>query len=142
MSIPALRRIASRPGSVAGSPAVGFRRALRGAYSLPRVSPDGKRLAVEVADRTETYIAIYDLDGRTALRRLTFGGSNRYPVRSRDSARVTFQSDRECDLAIFWQRADGAAPAERLTRPEKDQVKRSSAPGRTRSLLQSAREHQ
>jgi hypothetical protein len=29
------------------------------------VSPDGKRLAVEVTDRAETYIAIYDLDGRT-----------------------------------------------------------------------------
>ena len=92
------------------------------AYSLPRVSPDGKRLAVEVADRTDTYIAIYDLDGRTALRRLTFGGSNRYPVWSRDSARVTFQSDREGDLAIFWQRADGTGPADRLTRPEKDQA--------------------
>jgi serine/threonine-protein kinase len=91
-----------------------------GTYSLPRVSPDGRRLAVEVAGPADTYIAIYDLDGRTALRRLTFGGGNRYPVWSRDGQRVTFQSDREGDRAIFWQRADGAGPAERLTKPEKD----------------------
>ncbi len=91
-----------------------------GAYDTPRVSPDGARVAVGVADPKEDYIAIYDLDGRTALRRLTFGGNNRYPVWSRDSQRVTYQSDREGDRAIFWQRADGTDQAERLTKPEKD----------------------
>jgi Tol biopolymer transport system component len=60
------------------------------------------------------------LDGKTALRRLTFGGNNRYPVWSRDGQRVTFQSDREGDQAIFWQRAEGTGPAERLKKPEKD----------------------
>src|SRR5262249_32106735 len=32
-----------------------------------------------------------------------------------------FQSNREGDEAIFWQRADGSGPAERLTRPENGQ---------------------
>jgi len=89
-------------------------------YEAPRVSPDGSRIAVGVADKKEAYVAIYDLDGKTTLRRLTFGGNNRYPVWSRDGQRVAFQSDREGDLAIFWQRADGTAPAERLTKPEKE----------------------
>jgi Tol biopolymer transport system component len=31
---------------------------------------------------------------------------------------VAFQSDREGDLGIFWQRADGVGAAERLTKPE------------------------
>ena len=31
---------------------------------------------------------------------------------------MAFQSDREGDLALFWQRADGAGTAERLTKPE------------------------
>ena len=31
----------------------------------------------------------------------------------------TFQSNREGDLAIFWQRADGTGTAERLTKPER-----------------------
>ncbi|MBI5770350.1 MAG: PD40 domain-containing protein [Verrucomicrobia bacterium] len=91
-----------------------------GLYEAPRASPDGTRVAVGVADPKEAYVAIYDLDGKTAVRRLTFGGNSRYPVWSRDSQRVTFQSDREGDPAIFWQRADGTAPAERLTKPEKD----------------------
>ena len=34
---------------------------------------------------------------------------------TRTSARVAFQSDREGDLGIFWQRADGSGIAERLT---------------------------
>jgi hypothetical protein len=89
-----------------------------GRYDTPRVSPDGRRLAVGVADPREAYIGIWDLDGRTALRRLTYGGHNRYPVWSRDGQHVTFQSDRDSDLGIFWQRADGSTSAERLTRPE------------------------
>ena len=52
------------------------------------------------------------------MRRLTFGGNSRFPIWSRDSQRVTFQSDRDGDLAIFWQRADGTGSAERLTKPE------------------------
>ncbi len=91
-----------------------------GPYNTPRVSPDGTRVVVVVQDPKEDYLAIYDLDGRAALRRLTFGGKNRFPVWSRDSQRIAFQSDREGDRAIFWQRVDGSEPAERLTKPEKD----------------------
>ena len=90
-----------------------------GPYETPRMSPDGTRVAVGVADAKQAYVAIYDLDGKSALRRLTFGGNSRYPVWSRDGQRVTFQSDREGDLALFWQRADGTAQPERLTKPEK-----------------------
>ena len=43
---------------------------------------------------------------------------NRYPAWSADGARVAFQSDREGDLGIFWQSADGTGAAERLTKPE------------------------
>ena len=54
------------------------------------------------------------------MRRLTFEGQghNRFPVWSADSQRVAFQSDREGDLGIFWQRADGAGTAERLTKAD------------------------
>jgi Tol biopolymer transport system component len=55
-----------------------------------------------------------------SIRRLTLAGRNRVPVWSPDGQHVAFQSDREGDLAIFWQRADGTAPAERLTTPDKD----------------------
>ena len=59
--------------------------------------------------------------GGTAPRRLTLPGTgaNRYPIWSSDNQRVAFQSDREGDLGIFWQLADGTGIAERLTKPEK-----------------------
>jgi Tol biopolymer transport system component len=89
-------------------------------YLYPRLSPDGQQLAVEIDSGNDANISIYDLSGRTALRRLTFGGHNRVPAWSGDGQRLAFQSDRDGDLAIFAQRADGAGSAERLTTPEKD----------------------
>jgi serine/threonine-protein kinase len=87
-----------------------------GTYSTPRVSPDGKSVAFGLDDGREPAIWIYELSGATSMRRLTVGGSNRYPVWTRDGKRIAFQSDREGDLGIFWQAADGSGTAERLTR--------------------------
>ena len=89
-----------------------------GQYETPRVSPDGRQVAFGVDDGKEQMVWIYDLSATTAMRRLTFGGKNRYPIWSADSSRVAFSSDREGDLGIFWQRADGAGTAERLTKAE------------------------
>jgi dipeptidyl aminopeptidase/acylaminoacyl peptidase len=89
----------------------------KGSYTHPRVSPDGKRLAFETYDDKETNISIYELSGASAVRRLTFGGNNRFPLWSADGQRVAFQSDRDGDPAVFWQPADGG-PAERLTKPD------------------------
>jgi len=87
-------------------------------YGLPRVSPDGKQIAFGIEDGKGSNIWIYDLAGTSAIRQLTVGGANRYPIWSADSQRVAFQSDREGDFGVFWQRADGSGTAERLTKPE------------------------
>ena len=50
------------------------------AYAFPRVSPDGKRVAVSTDDGKDSNVWIYDLAGSTAPRQLTLGGANRYPV--------------------------------------------------------------
>ncbi|MGH9176650.1 MAG: TolB family protein, partial [Vicinamibacterales bacterium] len=89
-------------------------------FRYPRFSPDGAQVAVEIGSGNGANIWIYELSGASALRRLTFGGRNRVPVWSADGQRVAFQSDREGDLAVFSQRADGAGSAERLTTPERD----------------------
>jgi serine/threonine-protein kinase len=87
-------------------------------YFSPRISPNGKQLAVSTDDGKEAAVSVYDLSGSTSMRRLTFGGANRFPIWTYDGQRIIFQSDREKDLGLFWQRADGNGTAERLTRPE------------------------
>jgi serine/threonine-protein kinase len=88
-----------------------------GPYVHVRTSPDGGRLAIGTDDGKEAMVWIHDLAGTSAMRRLTFGGQNRFPIWSPDGQRVAFQSDREGDLAIYWQRADGTGSVERLTKP-------------------------
>ena len=68
--------------------------------------------------------------GASALRRLTLGGRNRVPVWSADAEHVGFQSDREADLGIFWQRADGTTEAERSLVPLRAHGCGSYAPDR------------
>ena len=87
-------------------------------YFHPRFSPDGKQLVVSTDDGKDVVVWVYDLADATAPRRLTFGGANRFPIWSRDGQRVIFQSDRDGDSGLFWQRADGSGTAERLTKAE------------------------
>ena len=89
-----------------------------GSYDHPRFAPDGKRIAFGIDDGKDVSIWIYDLSGATSMRRLTFGGKDRFPAWSANSERVAFQSDREGDAGIFWQRADGNGPVERLTKAD------------------------
>jgi serine/threonine-protein kinase len=87
-----------------------------GVYERPRVSPNGTQVVFNSDDQRGATIWIYDLSGNSSIRQLTFEGRNRFPVWSADGAHLAFQSDREGDAAIYWQRSDGSAKAERLTR--------------------------
>jgi len=91
---------------------------LRGPYAHTRVSRDGRRLAIDSDDGQEANVWVYELTGTSAIRRLTFGGRNRFPVWSPDGEQVAFQSDREGVPAIFVQRADGTGGVTRLTMPD------------------------
>ncbi|HEY6826199.1 MAG TPA: protein kinase [Gemmatimonadaceae bacterium] len=86
-----------------------------GFYDYPRVSPDGKRIAIGSADGKDAAIWVYDLDGKSAIRRLTLSGKDRYPVWSGDGLWIAFQSDRDGTPSIYRQRADGSGTVERLT---------------------------
>ena len=89
-------------------------------YDFPRLSPDGRQLAVGIEEGGGADIWVYDIAKSDNIRRLTFGGKNRFPLWSADSRRIAFQSDREGDAGIFWQLSDGSGIAERLTKAEKD----------------------
>jgi serine/threonine-protein kinase len=89
-----------------------------GSYRYPRISPNGKRLAFVLGDSKDSNIYLYDLAGTSSMSPLTFGGTNDYPIWSADGERIVFQSDREGDSAIFWQRADHSGAPERLTKAQ------------------------
>jgi serine/threonine-protein kinase len=92
-----------------------------GPYSHPRISPDGKRLAVHTGDSAEARgvgdIWIFDLAGVASPIRLTFGGSNSRPI-WRDSDHVVFVSNRDSSIGIFQQRADTPGSADLLIKFE------------------------
>jgi Tol biopolymer transport system component len=90
------------------------------AYVSPRLSPDGKWLAVGTDNGREANVSVYALAGSTAIRQLTTDGKSRFPIWSPDSQRVTFQSDRNGRRAIYSQLAAGSRDAEPLTTPDPD----------------------
>jgi Tol biopolymer transport system component len=93
-----------------------------GPFGHVRASRDGTRLAIGSDDGKEAIVWIYDLAAASAIRRLTFGGQNRFPIWSPDGSRVAFQSDREGDAGIFVQRADGTGAVERVTKAERGEA--------------------
>ena len=90
---------------------------LRG-YDWPRLSPDGRRIAVEVGAQTW----IYDID-RDTLTRFTFEGTqNDSPTWTPDGRRLAFRSNRNGPLNIYWEMADGSGGSERLTTSDRNQI--------------------
>jgi eukaryotic-like serine/threonine-protein kinase len=91
-------------------------------YVIPRISPDGKRVAVNI-EEAESQIWLYDL-GRDTLTRLTFGGAfNIDPLWTPDGRRIVFKGSGN---RLFWQPADGSGAAEELTGSE---LSRNNVPG-------------
>lgn len=80
------------------------------AYRGPRLSPDGRDVAVAVEGQ-ETAVWLYALS-RNTLTRLTFQGSTNYnPVWTRDGKRIAFTA---VGQGLFWQPADGSGAREQL----------------------------
>jgi eukaryotic-like serine/threonine-protein kinase len=84
------------------------------AYLVPRLSPDGRRVAVTITEQ-ESHVWLYDL-ARETLTRLTFeGNANNGAVWTPDGKRIAFSSNKDGPLNLFWQLADGSGGLERLT---------------------------
>jgi serine/threonine-protein kinase len=103
-----------RDGTVQQLPAAPHR------YDLPRLSPDGTRVAVEINSAGNLDVWIYDIT-RNTMDQLTFEGG-RYPCWTGDGKWVTFSSIRDRASNIYWKQADFSGEAQRLTTSENDQV--------------------
>ncbi|MGI8785367.1 MAG: protein kinase domain-containing protein [Acidobacteriota bacterium] len=87
---------------------------LRGALSLPRLSPDGRRLAFILEGASNQDVWIYDI-GRGSTSRLTFDPSvDSWPIWAPDGKRVVFGSSRAGSVDLFWKAIDGTGADEKL----------------------------
>jgi Tol biopolymer transport system component len=104
-----------------------------GRYGWLRFSPDGRRLALNVRDRDQSDVWVYETE-RGTISRLTFDGAEALTplIWTPDRERVTFASDRgnKGRTSLYWQRADGTRKAERLTTSENRQWPGSWPPER------------
>ena len=87
-------------------------------YLSPRLSPDGQTLVVQSVEENGNVIWTYDLSENRAIQQLTFEGNNQRPVWTPDGQRITFSSDRDGTMSLYWMPADGSGVAERLTTAE------------------------
>ena len=84
-------------------------------YEGPRISPDGKQIALAITDQ-ESDIWVWDLDRSGDLRRLTFDpGVDTFPVWTPDSHRIVYSSQSGGPLNIWRKAVNETEPAERLT---------------------------
>ena len=87
-----------------------------GVYKYPRLSPDGRRLAVTVAEANQD-LWVYE-SRRDTMTRLTFGGGTPSdPVWTADGRYIVFRAAG----GIFWTRSDGAGKPQPLTQSKNSQ---------------------
>ena len=95
-------------------------------YNQPRLSPDGRRVAVDVIEKAQDMqVWLYDLT-RDTFAPFTFQGLNRHAVWTPDGKRIAFMSNREGATQIFWQLANGSGGLQRLTTNSSDDNGRRS----------------
>jgi dipeptidyl aminopeptidase/acylaminoacyl peptidase len=80
-------------------------------YAFPRLSPDGRRLAVAVGESDRRDVWLFDLGSQTMTRLTSEGAANDRPEWTPDSKRVLYHTDRGKRSAIWWRPADLSAEA-------------------------------
>jgi serine/threonine-protein kinase len=86
-----------------------------GRYFGPRVSPDGKRLAFEMASSQGGDIWVKDLERDTPSRLTFLGGNNTFPVWTPDGRAIVFRSQDPTNPGLYWIRSDGSGAPQRLS---------------------------
>jgi serine/threonine-protein kinase len=104
------------------------------AYTMPRLSPDGTRVALDIRDQ-QLDIWIWDLKRQTLTRLTDAPALDQFPVWTPDSRRVIFASARAGGTNLFWQAANNTGTVERLTTSPNAQWPLSISPDGTRLIV-------
>jgi serine/threonine-protein kinase len=96
-------------------------------YEDVRVSPDGKRVAISLA-QDQFDIWVYDLQRETTSRLTSGPSQKRFPNWTPDGKHITFAASQDRAFNIYWQPADGSGEPQRLTESKINQVPTSWHP--------------
>jgi serine/threonine-protein kinase len=97
-------------------------------YAIPRISPDGTRIALDIRDQTND-IWIWDISRQTLTSLNRNPAQDMSPVWTPDSRRVVWTTTRTGgNPNLFWQPADGTGTPERLTTHPSNQFPTSITP--------------
>ena len=103
-------------------------------FWTPRLSPDGRQLAVVVDENGRRNIWVYRFDNATFLP-LASEGLNRAPVWTRDGSRLTYLSERNGVRHLMLQPSDSSGTAESLLTSQNDDLFPGSWSADGRSLV-------
>lgn len=84
-----------------------------GPYLEPRMSPDGKDVALVIGSGKDYDVWIYNIPNNT-MNRFTFGGPNRTPVWSPDGKRIAYSYSPSDKASVIIRQADGTGPDEKI----------------------------
>jgi len=99
-------------------------------YVAPRLSPDGRSIAVTVSAAADD-LWMFDI-ARGSLAQVTYEAGVSTSTWTPDNTRITYGSTKGGPLNLFWRRADGNGSDERLAPSERTQLPGSWSPdGRT-----------
>ncbi len=98
---------------------------VKGNSSSPRISPDGKRVAVGLNTGDERSVWIYDLEG-DSFRRLTFEGNHGAPTWSPDGRWIVYGSGQTG--VLYKHLADGSGLPQKLTEEGRARISHSWSP--------------
>ncbi len=85
-------------------------------YDGVRISPDGAKVALTVANINTADVWIWDVNRRNMSRLTRSEAFDQYPVWAPDGGKILFSSDRETNRlsGIFWKASDGAGETEKF----------------------------
>ena len=102
-----------------------------GEWGNPRFSPDGTRIALQVAYGSHDQLAIYDWASDRLTQLTSDAANHRFPAWTPDGQRIVYSSDegKSGTFNLFWLPADGSGRAARLTTGAGVQYNPSVHPG-------------